>query len=427
MPNKIKRTRIAENIFFSSVPGSKFKTNTISVKFIAKLDKETAARNNIALSILSSACSKYPTRIELSRKLTELYGSSINSSVSSVGDYQIMSISCNWIDDAFTLNNDLITENLIDILLCCIFSPVASGDKFNEELFSQLRKEIVEDIEAEINNKRSWAINRAVEIAYEGQPYAVNAMGTKESALSATSANTFEAYKNVLANSCIEVIFCGCGDSDKVSERFTKAFADFGRDTESPIFPTDYVKREEIRKVIEPMDVKQCKLVMVYKTDCEDKYAAMLMSYILGATPFSKLFANVREKLSLCYYCSSRYNKYKNYLRIDSGVNTENLEIAFKEINRQLDDIAKGNFTDDEMNNALLSILDTINGTGDTSHGLIGWHFHSFIGKSASSLEEDAEIFRKATREQIICAAKSFILDTVYTMQASENSEGNSK
>lgn len=427
MPNNIKRFRIAENVFFSAVPGDKFKTNTISVRFITNLDKSTAALNNIAFSILAAACADYPTRIELSRKLTELYGASLSSSVSALGDYQILSMTCSCIDDAFTFDRYPVTDELTRILLCCIFSPVAKNGKFAEELFLQLRKETVEDIEAAINNKRSWAITRAVEIAYEGQPYAVHPLGTRNAALAATAADTFEAYKKVLDSARIEIIFCGCGDAEKISSRFAEAFSQCGRGGAEISFSPINISRGEVRRVSEPMDVNQCKLVMLYKTSSDDEYAAMLMNYILGATPFSKLFANVREKLSLCYYCSSRYNKYKNYMRVDSGVNPENLETAQKEINRQLEDIANGSFTDDEMNNALLSLLDTINGTNDTAHELIRWHFQSFIGKSAASLKEEAASFRAVTRERLIAAAKSFVLDTVYVMQTSENAEGTSQ
>lgn len=424
MAGKTNRTEIADNIFFSAISGNKFKTDSISVKFIVGLDEKTAADNNIAFYIISSACADYPTRLELNRRLTELYGASLGSSVSSVGDYQVISLSCSCIDDAFALDNEEITAKLSAILMSCLFSPVAKDGEFDAELFRQLQKEAIEDIEAEINNKRSWAINRAVEIAYEGQPYSVNPIGTKQTALASTPKSAYEAYRRVLETARVEIIYCGCGAADKISADFAEAFGKLGRHASKPDFSCSYMPTGTVRTVSEPMDVNQCKLVMVYKTQCEDRYALGFMNCILGATPFSKLFANVREKLSLCYYCASRYNKYKNYIRIDSGVNPENLETARIEINRQLTDIAEGKFTDADMENSLLSILDSINSTGDTASGLMGCLFRSVLGVSAATSEEEAELFRSVTRERIENAAKALVLDTVYIMQVSGSSDG---
>ena len=424
MSDITKRLELAENVFFTAIDGGKFKTNSVEIRFITKLD-ENAALNNIAFSILSAACSEYPSRLELSRCLTGLYGSSISSDVSSIGDYQLLSLGCSCIDDAFTFDGEKLTEKLIKLLLCCLFSPVAKDDIFDAELFRQLRKETVDDIEAEINDKRSWAINRAVEIAYKGQPYALNPLGTKEAALAATPAEAYAAYKRVLDTARVEIVFCGCGNADNVRTIFADAFSGRGRAMATPDFPVDFEAKKEIELVTEPMDVQQSKLVMIYKSDCDDDCAMRFMNCILGATPFSKLFVNVREKLSLCYYCSSRFNKYKGYLRIDSGVNTENIETARVEIARQLSDIANGSFTDDDMNNSLLSILDSLNSIGDTPGGLVHWYFHSFVGGGAQSPQQEAEDFRSVTRERIINAAKSLIPDTVYIMQAEENTEEN--
>ena len=62
-----------------------------------------------------------------------------------------------------------------------------------------------------------------------------------------------------------------------------------------------------------------------------DVAAARLMNALLGGTPHSLLFRNVREKLSLCYYCASSYDRLKGILLVDSGVDGQNAGRAKEE------------------------------------------------------------------------------------------------
>ena len=149
-------------------------------------------------------------------------------------------------------------------------------------------------------------------------------------------------------------------------------------------------------------------------------FRSKLMSTLLGETPFSKLFANVREKLSLCYYCASGFNDSKGTLMIDSGVENVNVEKARVEILNQLDDIRKGNFTDEEMSNSILSILNLLKGVGDTPSSLVNWYFSRFCRGEIISPDEEISRIKAVTREQIIEAANSFKLDTVYVMTGEE-------
>ena len=62
----------------------------------------------------------------------------------------------------------------------------------------------------------------------------------------------------------------------------------------------------------------------------------------------SKLFQNVREKEGLAYYVFSRLEKFKGLMVISSGIEIENKDKTIEIINKQLEDIAKGNITEYE-------------------------------------------------------------------------------
>ena len=144
------------------------------------------------------------------------------------------------------------------------------------------------------------------------------------------------------------------------------------------------------------------------------------MNTILGGSPVSKLFANVREKMSLCYYCASSFAGSKNTLIIDSGIENENIEKAEKAINEQFEQIKSGNISDEEMENAVLSLVNSIKGIGDTPASYISWYFRTMCRGKIIDPDEEIKQIKLVSKEQVIECAKSFVPDTVYVMTGNE-------
>ena len=61
-----------------------------------------------------------------------------------------------------------------------------------------------------------------------------------------------------------------------------------------------------------------------------DKFVALIYNAILGGTPTSKLFQNVREKNSLAYTASSNFIRQKANILIKCGIDIPNYEKALK-------------------------------------------------------------------------------------------------
>ena len=161
-------------------------------------------------------------------------------------------------------------------------------------------------------------------------------------------------------------------------------------------------------------------MVMGWKTSYTDRYALKMMTMLLGGTPSSKLFANVREKMSLCYYCAANFNECKSFMQVDSGIETENLETAKTAIAAQLEAICSGDISDEEMHSTMMTIHNTLCGVGDTASSYIAWYFGQFCRGTKLTPAEEEERYRQVTREDIIAAAKSMQPDTVYIMECKE-------
>lgn len=420
---KYKRTELADNIGYSSVIDEKFKTSFLTVRFITVLGRDTAAANALGISSLSSSSRSYNTIAKLNEKLSALYGASLSAFTKKRGDVQIIGLSSSWINSRYAIDGEDLDGEMLEVVRGCIFDPNASGGEFEADIFRITKKDLLDRIDAELNNKRGYAISRASEAAFNGEPAENSCCGTRESAEAVSAAEAFAAYKKLLETAQIEIYYVSSEENDRIPEMFRKSFADIERAPKKVEFDGISPVKAEPTEVSDEFDVNQCKMVMSFKSDCQDRYALRLVSTILGETPVSKLFVNVREKLSLCYYCACRLIASKGTIMVDSGVERDNIEKASTEIKAQLEEIRRGNITDDELQNALLSFDNSLSQVGDTPSSYEGYYFERFCSGNIITPAEQLELYRAVTKERIVEAAKSLSLDSVYLMLNKEEAE----
>ena len=413
---KYDRIEIGDKIGLTTIIDEKFKSSLLTVRFIIPLDKKSTSDNAIGFSILSDANSQHKTIAELSEVLSELYGSSISSFTRKRGDLQILGITSSWLSNRYAIYGEDIQGGMLKIFSDCLFSPNATDGAFDDELFNIEQKELFDRIEAELNSKRSYAFARAAAVAFRDEPAANYSYGTRETAEASTAASAYAAYRHILETAVIEASYVSADPDPKIEEMLRKGFAAVER---HPL-PVQFISRSPLKPepetVSEEFDVRQCKMVLTLKTPSEDIYAMKLLSIILGETATSKLFRNVREKLSLCYYCSCSVSMTKGTLIIDSGVERSNIEKAKAEILAQLDEVCRGEITDEEINSALLYTDNALCQIGDTMSSYSGWYFERLCDGEVLTPQEIFSRYSNVTRERLTEAAKSLKLDSVYLM-----------
>lgn len=413
------REIIGDNIALTVVRDDKFKSFSASVIFRKKLSEETATVYTLLPALLTNTNSKYPDTAEFNQKLASLYGAKISGFSAKTSEIHFVHFSCNSIKNEYALNGENLVADTCQILLDCIFEPVVENGGFAQKEFSIRKQEHIENIESLINDKRGYAIKQAYETVFENEPFAVNSNGTVEMAEKLNPVNCYEIYKDFLKTAPIEIYIVGGGELDEAVKLFKEKFSQIERDADDvPEFECFSLLKKEPADVVEPMEVNQSKMVMAFKSDCKDVYLCKLMSALLGGSAFSLLFTNVREKLSLCYYCAARYIDGKGTLVIDSGVDLKNIELAKKAISQQLEDIAKGNFTDELLDNTKLLLKGALRSAFDSIGGITSWYLNNVIKGVDYSPEQLMEIYENISREQVIECAKTFKLDTVYLLES---------
>ena len=419
---KNSRKKIKDGIHFTTILNECQKTNTIIVHFVTKLSSETAALNAIVPYVLSNSSDKYRTLTELSKKLSSLYGGTLKGSASKIGDSQVITLMAGCINDRYTFDGEKITEELAKILVECITEAFLEDGRFSESDFLLKKQELLDDIDSEINDKSVFAFKRASMTVYKDEPCAVSAKGERIEAEKITALSAYEQYKKLISEAQIEITFVGsevCENAEKyLADAFSSIERNYAGDNYSDFSP---IKNEPVN-VTEHYDVTQSKMVIAFKSDYKNSSAMKVMNAIFGGTPFSKLFVNVRERLSLCYTCSSRYNDKKGVLMVNSGVENVNIQKAQDEIMNQLKAMQNGDFTDDDIKEAALDMINSIKGVNDGARSIAEWYFQqSYSGKKLSP-EDEIENIKAVTREDIIEAANSLTLDTVYVLTGKEES-----
>lgn len=414
-----KRDVIGDKIAVTVVRDDKFKSCSVSAVFLKKLSEDTAAAYALLPSLLTNTNSNFTDTTAFNQKLASLYGARVSGFSGKVSDIQYISLNCNSIRNEYALNDEKLFENTCEILLDCIFSPALENDGFAKKEFNIRKKEHIDFIESLINDKRGYAIKQAYETVFENEPFAVNSNGTVEKANELFENNTYEMYKELLETAPVEIFIVGGGNLDNaaliVKEKFKKIKR---RADDIPAFDCYSTLKNEVCEIVEPMEVNQSKMVMAFKSDNKDKYVCKLMTALLGGSAFSLLFTNVREKLSLCYYCAARYVDGKGTLVIDSGVDLKNIELAKKAIIEQLNDIADGKFSDELLYNTKLLLKGLLRSVYDSIGEITSWYLNSVIKGVEYTPEQVMDIYDNITKEQVIECAKTFKLDTVYLLES---------
>ena len=421
MNNIINRRKIADGVYFSSITDKRYKKNLISVAFSTQLSEDTATENVIVPVLLTKCNSKLPTYKAFNNKMSRLYASGIGGTAGRQYDLQTISFGAYYLDDIYALSGEKMTGIMTDILIDCLTSPVTENGVFSEKFVELEKKTVIDNIETAINDKRSYAIERAMKTICKGEPASVCSYGTVEKAKLITPDSAYKAYRRMLETMPCEIICTGCSDFDGVAEKFAAAFEKAGRhDIDNTTIALSPVKTQT-EEVTERLTVNQSKLVLGFKSHSDDDAALVLLQKIFGGTTSSKLFRNVREKMSLCYYCSAARNDLKGIMLVNSGVENENIEKTKEAVIDQLEEIKNGNFTNEDINFAEMAIKNDFKSVADSAGNVSNWYFDCIRKNDIVTPEEKLGRYLGVSKERIIAAAKSMVLDSVYVLTGNEN------
>ena len=412
-----KTINLGKGINLTLIPEEKFKSNLVSIYIQRILDRDEVTMNALLPSIIKSGSEKYPSAREMSYHQDDLYGVSIGADSSKRGESQVITFKIISTDEEYL--DEQIFKKVVKYLDEVVNHHLVIDGGFKEEYVAIEKENLKNRIESIINDKGRYAVERAREEMFKNEKYGISDLGYLEDIDKITAKGLYEHYVNIMKTSPIDIVVEGNFDEDEIVEIISNGF-DFHRENIIEIPRADFIKKvDEIKVIKEEMDITQGKLVMGYRCNVDYKdefkyYSLFVGSNVLGGGPHSKLFVNVREKESLCYYIYSSLEKYKTSMFISSGIESENYDKTVELIGEQLKSLKEGKISDEELLNSKSAIISSLKTIKDSLGGSSDFYFSQSMGGTNTTVEKIIEMIEKVTVSDIVEAFKNIELDTIY-------------
>ncbi len=398
----------------------RFKQNVLSLQFLRPMCREEAALNALLPAVLLRGCKSAPDMRSITLKLDDLYGASVGALVRRIGDVHCTGLSCGFIDERFAMEGDHLLKTMAGFLEELLLDPVTEEDGFSEAYVRSEQQNLIWAIEAQRNDKRSYATNQMLNRMCKDDSYGIPRLGTIADVEAITARSLYEHYQKILQTSPIHLFYVGSAEPETVADALRPMMSRLAKNpmvlpAQTGFAPVDFEEHEEV------LDVAQGKLCMGYATPInlrDPRYAAVqVCNTILGAGMTSKLFMQVREKMSLCYDIGSGFHGSKGIMTVAAGIEFEKKDIVQQEILHQLQEICDGNISTEELTAAKEALLSSLRATHDSPGAIESYYASAAISGIGMTPAVFMERIEAVTVEDVSSAAKTLQLCTVYFLR----------
>ena len=399
---------------------TRFKQGCLSFQLVRQMDKEEGALNALLPSVLLRGTRRCPDLRSITEHLDELYGASVSPLVRRIGDYQTTGLYCGFMDDRFALPGDKVLKPMLSFLEEVLLDSPLENDAFLPAFVESEKKNLIATIESELNDKRVYAMNRLLRIMCSADTFGLPRLGDKEQVAAITPRSLYNHYRNILKTSPIEIFYVGSAETWQVAQMLMPLLGKLDRDARTLEAQTPFHPSEK-QDVVETMDVSQGKLCMGFTTPitnrCPEFPAMQIMNTILGAGMTSKLFVNIREKMSLCYSIGSGYYGTKGIVVVSAGIDFDKEQLTRDQVMRQIDACREGDITEQELKAAKEAVLSSLRATHDSPGAIEGYYATAALSGLGMSPKLYMEKVEAVTAADVVSCAQKLTLHTTYFLK----------
>ena len=412
--------QILPGVTLRCYPDHRFKQGCLSFAMIRPMCAEEAALNALIPAVLLRGTQHHPDLQTITWKLDDLYGASLSTQVRRVGDYQTTGLYCAFLEDRFAMTGDEILSPMVDFLREVLLEPALEKGVFRADYVESEKKNLISTIESELNDKRSYAMGQLLRNMCKADSYGIPRLGEKEAVAAITPEAAFSHYQKCLQESPIHLFYVGSAPAETVAALLKPLFEAIDRHYVA--LPAQTAFRDAGGShMTEEMDVAQGKLCMGYVTPAtlrDEEFVSMqVMNTIFGAGMTSKLFMNLREKMSLCYAIGSGYYGSKGIVTVSAGLDFEKEELTRQEVARQLEALRAGDITDAELTAAKEALLSSLRCTHDSPSSIEGYYATAALSGLKLTPDTYMDAVRAVTKDQVAQRANGLQLHSTYFLK----------
>ena len=399
---------------------SRFKQGCLSFQIIRPMAAAENAMNALLPSVLLRGTKKHPDLRTITNRLDELYGASVSAVVRRVGDYQTTGLYCGFMDDRFALPGDQVLAPMLDFLgELLLDSPVENGG-FLASFVESEKKNLIATIESELNDKRAYAMGKLLRAMCRKDTFGLPRLGDREQVAAIDPVTLHHHFHTILRQSPLEIFYGGSAEGETVAQLLKPLLDRLDRDYVNLPGQTGFHSCEG-SDLVETMEVSQGKLCMGFVSPITNRTAEFpamqVLNTIFGSGMTSKLFMNIREKMSLCYSIGSGYYGTKGIVTVSAGIDFDKEDVTRQEVLRQLKACQEGDITEEELTAARQAILSSLRSTHDSPGSIEGYYATAALSGMGMTPQQYMEAVEAVTKEQVVAAANSLTLHTTYFLK----------
>ena len=423
----MERKKLAPGVFITTLDAEKFNRCRITIHLRYPALRRSATDAAVLPLVLERGYAGCPDMTELSRKLARLYGADLGVDQSSAGIDRVLTVDICGIKDRFALDGENLTREYADIAFGTIFEPYLIDGVFDPEAVRIEKESLARRLDAEFNNKRLYCVRQARRKFYGSSKAGIERDGYLEELPALDAAALKRVYDEILRTATVDVMVQGA-NAQLVEKAVLQRLSGIDR-APAALEPATLMPRQECRHYTETFsDLVQAKLCMLFAAsetlNGEKLEANRLAMALFGGSVTSRLFLNVREKQSLCYYCGSSAGVMGGVMMVDSGVEPKNAAKAEQAILHELDQLLHGPITDEELEDCRRGILSGMESVEDTLSGVENWYYMQICrGEQLCSPAESRRRLLAVTKEQVRQVLAGYSLSVSYLVTAKEDAQ----
>ncbi|MFR8650631.1 MAG: EF-P 5-aminopentanol modification-associated protein YfmF [Faecalibacillus sp.] len=402
------------------IPTNKFKNITISLKLQNTLDEKTVAKRTLLSFMLTTGTKKYPSTQELSKYLESMYGMKLGANVVTKGKSHIINVNSICINQEYLPYKENLIQQQIQLLNDIFFNPNASKNCFDEAMFARKKKELIERLINNQDDKFYYSLEKMFEYMGKGTCLGISSHGNIEDIKEIKNEELFSYFKECIKNDK-KHIYVVLNVDESIVQVFKNCLIFENNDLSFESVYSFEKNRKDLLEIIEKQDITQAKLNMGYRIpvnyNSQNHYAFVVFNAIFGGMSQSKLFKVVREKNSLCYYISSSYDAFNGVMIITAGIEGKDYYQTVQLIKEQLKEMQEGHFDQNDIDIAKLMIKNSMKKTNDEPLSQVAVQYNRDITGKEETNEQYLERIEKVTYQDIIDVCQNIELDTIFLLK----------
>ncbi len=405
------------------IQATRFKQGCLTIQFLRPMRAEEAGLNALIPAILLRGCRDYPDLKRITERLDDLYGASIGTLVRRIGDYQTSGFYCGFIEDRFALDGDEILKPMTQLIADLLLEPLEEDGGFSQDFTESEKRNLISAIESERSNKGAYTAGKLLKILCANDSFGVPRLGEIPQIQAIDHMSAMRHYRQMLLESPVEIFYVGSAELDTVAELLRPIFAQLQRNL-IPLPPQSAYQHTPGREESETQQIAQAHLSMGFVTpitSLDPRFAAMqVCNSIFGGSMTSKLFMQVREKMSLCYAIGSGYYGSKGIMTVNAGIDTAQEQAVKEAIFAQLEACRSGQITDSELSSAKESILSGLRSIYDSPGAMEGFFSTASISGLNRTPESYSAQIRAVTAQDVAQAAQTLCYHSTFFLRGAQ-------